>query len=87
MKVTLETVIGDIVDCDENTADIFLESGMHCITCPVSRMETVEEAAMVHGVDAEELVGIGVQAHKGFTQRKMVGDIGLRLLGQRTVKQ
>lgn len=57
MKVTLETVIGDIVDCDENTADIFLESGMHCITCPVSRMETVEEAAMVHGVDAEELVG------------------------------
>lgn len=56
MNVTLETVIGDIVDWDENTADIFLESGMHCITCPVSRMETVEEAAMVHGVDADELV-------------------------------
>jgi len=56
MNVTLETVIGDIVDRDENTADIFLESGMHCITCPVSRMETVEEAAMVHGVDADELV-------------------------------
>ncbi len=56
MKVTLETIIGDIVDCDENTADIFLEAGMHCITCPVSRMETVEEAAMVHGVDADELV-------------------------------
>ena len=56
MKVTLETVIGDIVDCDENTADIFLESGMHCITCPVSRMETVEEAAMVHGIDCDALV-------------------------------
>ena len=56
MKVMLETVIGDIVDCDENVADIFLEAGMHCISCPVSRMETVEEAAMVHGVDAGELV-------------------------------
>ena len=56
MEVTLETVIGDIVDADENTADIFLESGMHCISCPVSRMETVEEAALVHGVDADELV-------------------------------
>ena len=56
MKVTLETVIGDIVDADENTADIFLESGMHCISCPVSRMEAVEEAALVHGVDADELV-------------------------------
>ena len=56
MEVTLETVIGDIVDCDENTADIFLESGMHCISCPVSRMETVEEAALVHGVDADKLV-------------------------------
>ena len=56
MKVTLDTIIGDIVDCDENTAEIFLESGMHCITCPVSRMETVEEAALVHGVDADELV-------------------------------
>ncbi len=49
-------MIGDIVDADENTADIFLESGMHCISCPVSRMETVEEAALVHGVDADELV-------------------------------
>ena len=56
MNVTLETVIGDIVDRDENTADIFFFFCMHCITCPVSRMETVEEAAMVHGVDADELV-------------------------------
>lgn len=56
MKVTLETVIGDIVDFNEDTAEIFLASGMHCIDCPVSRMETVEEACMVHGVDAEELI-------------------------------
>ena len=56
MTVTLETVIGDIVDFDGDTAEIFLDSGMHCIECPVSRMETVEEACMVHGVDADELV-------------------------------
>ena len=56
MKVTLETLIGEIVDCDPGTAEIFLENGMHCIDCPVSRMESVEEACMVHGVDADELV-------------------------------
>ncbi len=56
MEVTKETIIGDIVDFDENTADIFLESGMHCISCPVSRMESVEEACDVHGVDADELI-------------------------------
>ena len=56
MEVTKETIIGDIVDFDENTADIFLESGMHCISCPVSRMDSVEEACDVHGVDADELI-------------------------------
>lgn len=56
MEVTYETIIGDIVDFDEDTADIFLESGMHCIECPVSRMETIEEACMVHGVDVDELI-------------------------------
>ena len=56
MEITLETLIGDIVDYDEDTAEVFLSAGMHCISCPVSRMETVEEAALVHGVDADELV-------------------------------
>ena len=56
MKVTLETIVGDVVDFDEDTAEIFLECGMHCIDCPVSRMESIGDAAAVHGVDAEELV-------------------------------
>ena len=56
MKVTLETVIGDIIDFDPDTAEIFLECGMHCFGCPVSRMENVEEACIVHGVDTDELV-------------------------------
>lgn len=56
MEVTKETIIGDIVDFDGETADIFLESGMHCIECPVSRMENIEEACAVHGVDPDELI-------------------------------
>ena len=56
MEVTLDTLIGDIVDYDEDTAEVFLSAGMHCIDCPVSRMETLEEACMVHGVDPEELI-------------------------------
>ncbi len=56
MEVTLQTIVGEVVDFDEDTAEIFLECGMHCIDCPVSRMESIEDAAAVHGVDAEALV-------------------------------
>lgn len=56
MEVTKDTIIGDIIDFDENAGDFFLEIGMHCLDCPVSRMETVEEACDVHGTDAEELI-------------------------------
>ena len=56
MEVTLDTIVGDVVDFDEETGPIFLESGMHCISCPVSRMESIGQACEVHGVDAEELV-------------------------------
>ena len=38
------------------TAEVFLSSGMHCIGCPVSRGETIEEASLVHGLDADRLV-------------------------------
>ena len=56
MEITRETVIGDIVDFDPETAEVFMDCGMHCIDCPVSRMESIEEACEVHGVDAVELV-------------------------------
>ncbi len=56
MEITKETIIGDVVDFDEETAEIFLDCGMHCITCPVSRMESIEEACEVHGVDPDELI-------------------------------
>lgn len=56
MTVTKDSIIGDILDMDRSTAPYFLEMGMHCLGCPSSRGETVEQACMVHGVDPEELV-------------------------------
>lgn len=56
MKIEKTTIIGDILDADQTTASFFLEMGMHCLGCPSSRGESIEEACMVHGVDADELV-------------------------------
>ena len=55
-EITKDMTIGDILDADRETVPFFLEMGMHCIGCPASRGETVEEACAVHGVDADELV-------------------------------
>ena len=55
-EVTKDMTIGDILDADRETVPFFLEMGMHCLGCPASRGETVEEACAVHGVDADELV-------------------------------
>ena len=49
--VTKETLIGDILDHDRTTAEFFLEMGMHCLGCPASRGESLEEACAVHGVN------------------------------------
>ncbi|MCI8406431.1 MAG: DUF1858 domain-containing protein [Oscillospiraceae bacterium] len=56
MTVEKTTIIGDILDADESTAKYFLEMGMHCLGCPSSRGESLEDACAVHGVDADELV-------------------------------
>ena len=55
-KVTRKTIIGDILDFDRETGKFFLEIGMHCLGCPASRSETIEEACAVHGTNADELV-------------------------------
>ena len=54
--ITKETIIGDILDVDFGCAPLFLEMGMHCLGCPSSRGESIEEACAVHGNDPEELV-------------------------------
>ena len=54
--VTKDTLIGDILDMDRDTAPYFLEMGMHCLGCPSARGESLEEACMMHGVDVNELI-------------------------------
>ena len=56
MQITKDTIIGDILDADFEVAPYFLEIGMHCLGCPASRGETIEEACAVHGTDADALV-------------------------------
>jgi hybrid cluster-associated redox disulfide protein len=55
IQIARDTVIGDILDVAPQTAPIFLSIGMHCLGCPSSRGETVEEACMVHGLTEEQM--------------------------------
>ena len=55
-EITKDTIIGDILDADESCAGYFLEIGMHCLGCPASLGESLRDACMVHGVDAEAVV-------------------------------
>ncbi len=56
MEVTKQTLIGDVLDYDIDTAKFFFEIGMHCLGCPHSRGESIEDACAVHGTDADELI-------------------------------
>ncbi len=57
MTITKDTIIGDILDINaEAAAPIFFGMGMHCLGCPSARGESIEQACMVHGVDAEDIV-------------------------------
>lgn len=56
MKITKDMLIGDILDMDRDTAQFFFEIGMHCLGCPASRGESVEDACKVHGTDCDALV-------------------------------
>ncbi len=56
MEITKNSIIGDILDAYPETAEYFFEIGMHCLGCPASRGETVEQACAVHGTDTDALV-------------------------------
>ena len=56
MVVTKESLVGQVLDFDVNTAEFFFEIGMHCLGCPASRGESIADACMVHGTDADALV-------------------------------
>ena len=57
-QVTRDTNIGDLLRIDMGVAPILMGIGMHCLGCPSSRGETVEEACMVHGIDCDKLLEI-----------------------------
>ena len=55
-QITKDTLIGEILNLDASTAPFFLEMGMHCLGCPSSQMESLNDAAFVHGLDPEKVV-------------------------------
>lgn len=56
MIINKETKIGEIIENAPEKAEILLEAGMHCLGCPASQGESLEEACQVHGIDVEELL-------------------------------
>lgn len=56
MKFNKDTQIGEILEVAPEKAEILLEVGMHCLGCPASQMETLEEACDVHGIDVNEVL-------------------------------
>lgn len=55
-EITKDTTIGDILRIKPEAAPVLLEIGMHCLGCPSAQGETLEEAAMVHGIDINALL-------------------------------
>ena len=55
-EITKDMKIGEILDAHRELAPFFLEMGMHCLGCPSARSESVAQACMVHGVNADELI-------------------------------
>ena len=54
MEINKDTTIGEILEKAPDKAELLLEVGMHCLGCPASQMETLEEACAVHGIDVNE---------------------------------
>lgn len=55
-QVTKDMYIGQVLQLDRGVAEILMDAGMHCLGCPSSQMESIEDAAMVHGFNVDELI-------------------------------
>ncbi|MCR4436602.1 MAG: DUF1858 domain-containing protein [Clostridiales bacterium] len=55
-KVTRDMIISDILKLDKGTIPILLDSGMHCLGCPSSAGESLEDACAIHGIDTDKVV-------------------------------
>ena len=56
MAITKDMKIGELLRVNENIAPVLMRAGMHCLGCPASQMETLEQACEVHGINCDELV-------------------------------
>ncbi len=56
MKITKQTTMGEMLQYDGGIALVLMEAGMHCVGCPSSVGESLEEACMVHGMSSDEVL-------------------------------
>ena len=56
MEFNKNTKIGELLQATQKKAEILMQAGMHCLGCPASQAETLEEACEVHGIDVNELL-------------------------------
>ena len=56
MEINKDTTIGELIQNAPEKVEILINAGMHCIGCPASQMETLEEACEVHGIDVQDLI-------------------------------
>lgn len=67
MEITKKTTMGELLNYDRGVAIVLMQAGMHCIGCPSSFFETLEEAATVHGIDCDKLME---DIHAYFANKK-----------------
>ncbi len=56
MEIKKDMTIGELLEKAPEKAEVLLNAGMHCLGCPASQAETIEEACEVHGIDVEEII-------------------------------
>ena len=82
-KVSKDMIIGEIIQMDQGFIPILMEAGMHCLGCPSSQAESLEDAAMVHGLDADKLVA-DLNAYLESKQDKLSQETAKRQKKQET---
>ena len=65
MKITKDMLIGEVLDIDSSAAEYFFEIGMHCLGCPASRGESIEQACEVHGTDCLKSLTVTLKINNG----------------------
>ena len=55
MKITKKTLLSEILETNEKAAEILFEAGLHCIGCPMSMQETLEQGCLAHGIEKKDV--------------------------------